>query len=55
MRNYLEIVKRCKVQSALSEKVIDDFLMYYVAEKEGYDKILKDELIFRNKKQYAGK
>jgi hypothetical protein len=43
MRNYLEIVKRCKVQSALSEKVIDDFLMYYVAEKEGYDKILKDE------------
>jgi hypothetical protein len=41
MRNYPEITRCCSHNSEMSGNVIDDFLMQYAAEKEGYGKHLK--------------
>jgi hypothetical protein len=36
--NYSDIIFHCKKHSAISAEVIDDFLMYYAAEKEGMER-----------------
>jgi hypothetical protein len=38
MKNYSEIITHCKNHSAISAEVIDNYLMYYAATKEGMEK-----------------
>ena len=40
MPDYSKIAAHCKIHSSISEKVIDHFLMYYAAEREGFERIM---------------
>lgn len=40
MPDYSKIAAHCKIHSSISERVIDHFLMYYAAEREGFERIM---------------
>jgi hypothetical protein len=43
MPDYSLMESHCKSHSAMSERVIDHFLMYYAADREGFEKIMNHE------------
>ncbi len=45
MENFNELRKVCKETSAISGKVIDEFLLYYSAQREGLDKEMDQRLL----------